>query len=85
MNNSALDYLFGILGQESFNSSKEHARCIADIAALYEKFKNKLSGGELADFEKLCESFDGLNCEESFEYFKIGFKFAVRLMAESLA
>ena len=82
MDNSVIDYLFGILGQEFFKPTVEHKRCIGNAADLYEKLKNKLHGSELVDFEKLCENLDGVNAEESEIYFKLGFRFAVKLMAE---
>ena len=53
MDNSVIDYLFGILGQEFFKPTAEHKRCIGNAADLYEKLKNKLHGSDLADFEKI--------------------------------
>lgn len=84
MEKSAIQWLCYQLGQEEHSFTDEHIDYLDSIGVLYEKFSATLTGEELADFEKLCKSYDGANAEESEMYFRLGFKFAVKLMAESL-
>lgn len=85
MQKRVLDFLCDILGQEEWCSrGEEDNRFVDEIAKLYGKFTSSLHGAELADFENLCQSYDGANAYESEYYFRLGFKFAVRMMAECM-
>lgn len=85
MKDSALRRLFEILGQEgNYTFSKGYARNLDSLAALYEKLSASLRGEQLRDFKKLCECFDESNAGESEMFFKLGFRFAVKLMAECM-
>ena len=85
MKDSALRRLFEILGQEgNYTFSKGYARNLDSLAALYEKLSASLRGEQLRDFKKLCECFDESNAGGSEMFFKLGFKFAVKLMAECM-
>ncbi len=85
MKGSAIGFLCDILGQDGdYGFTKEHDRCIELVSELYDKFRDRLKGDELDDFEKLCRGFDGLNADESEMFFKLGFRFAVKLMAECM-
>lgn len=84
MEKSAIQWLCYQLGQEEHSFTDEHKNYLDSVGKLYEKFSATLTGEELSDFKKLCESYDGVNAEESEMFFRLGFKFAVKLMAESL-
>ena len=68
-----------------FKMSEEQRSLLNDIDKLYLYFSEKLEGEAAEKFEKLCSSFGGVTAEEAESYFKMGFRLAFSLVAESFA
>ena len=84
MENTLLDMLCVWLGQDRsfFKMSGEESDFLGEIDGLYMYFLKNLNKEDAEKFKKLCASFDGLVSEEAGAYFKMGFKFALKLAAE---
>ncbi len=84
MENTLLDTLCSWLGQNRsfFKMSGEESDFLGEIDGLYTYFLKNLNREDAEKFKKLCTSFDGLVSEEAGAYFKMGFKFALKLAVE---